>query len=86
MLALNDIGGGFGGKLSRNWPVACAVSVAARKLGRAVRCQQSRRMFFHPYLCISSASLIIFGLCTDCMLDVIERDMIMGIVICSQLL
>lgn len=43
-------GGGFGGKLSRNWPVACAVAVAAKKLGRPVRCQQSRRIQHRIYL------------------------------------
>lgn len=35
-------GGAFGGKLSRSHPIACAVTVAAIKLGRPVRCQMVR--------------------------------------------
>lgn len=36
------VGGAFGGKLSRNNPVAAAVGVATLKLGQPVRMQQSR--------------------------------------------
>jgi xanthine dehydrogenase/oxidase len=36
------VGGGFGGKLSRDHPLACAISVCAIKLNRPVRCQMSR--------------------------------------------
>lgn len=36
------VGGGFGGKATRNLPVAVAAAVAAAKTGRPVRLEQSR--------------------------------------------
>ncbi len=36
-------GGGFGAKLTRNMPIACAVAFAAKKMGVPVRCHMSRR-------------------------------------------
>ncbi|KAI8902934.1 molybdopterin binding aldehyde oxidase/xanthine dehydrogenase [Globomyces pollinis-pini] len=50
------LGGGFGGKESRSVPLSCALAVAAKKLGRAVRCMFTREEDMavsgtrHPFL------------------------------------
>ncbi len=50
-------GGGFGGKLTRNAPIACAVAYAAKKMNKPVRCQNTRRKDIdmwakrHPFQC-----------------------------------
>ncbi|XP_069471537.1 aldehyde oxidase 1-like [Ambystoma mexicanum] len=50
------IGGGFGGKLTKPAPLACATAVAANKIGRPVRCILERDVDMlmtagrHPYL------------------------------------
>lgn len=43
VVSCRRVGGGFGGKLSRNWPLMTACAVAAIKTGRTVRSQLNRK-------------------------------------------